>query len=372
MAVPPFKISFCTVCMNRLHHLRETLPINLANNRSYPYLEFVLLDYNSSDGLARWVASHLQEHLESGRLIYYRTNEPQYFHRSHSRNMVFKLASGDIVCNIDADNFTGENFAHYVNEQFAFNPNAFVAADTSNRHYFIRDVCGRICFWKKDFERTGGFDERMEGYGDEDIDLINRLKLLGRQETVILDHKFLKAIQHSDLERVRYEATINTLASVYVAHLTPALSSVWLLFRDGSINAGTLLDKIAQQATQLPTVATADLMVSPNDQYELVEMEWQIGSWTLQDDTMHVVMKDRQLLFLRNEDLLQDVYSDETYFLITDEAMVVQVINFHSRMKNATQLKNNKARQHPLANVDPVGRGTVTKNFNEDVLIDIM
>src|SRR6187402_102950 len=98
------RISFCTVCMNRIEHLKQTLPKNIEDNIAYGNLEFLLLDYNSKDGLEEWVESEMKEYIDKGILHYYKTTEPEYFHRSHSRNMIIKKATGDIVCNIDADN----------------------------------------------------------------------------------------------------------------------------------------------------------------------------------------------------------------------------------------------------------------------------
>jgi len=46
-----FKISFCIVCMNRLHQLSQTLLQNIRDNEDYSELEFIVLDYNSNDGM---------------------------------------------------------------------------------------------------------------------------------------------------------------------------------------------------------------------------------------------------------------------------------------------------------------------------------
>ena len=73
-----------------------------------------LLDYNCPDGTGEWVRSTLGDDLKSGRLIYWRTSAPNDFHFSHSRNMAAPLASGKILCLVDADNFTGQDFAFYV------------------------------------------------------------------------------------------------------------------------------------------------------------------------------------------------------------------------------------------------------------------
>ncbi|HEX6426988.1 MAG TPA: glycosyltransferase, partial [Niastella sp.] len=112
----PAKISFCIVCMNRLHHLQQTFLRNIHDNDDYPNLEIVLLDYNSQDGMELWVNENLREFIAAGRVTYYKTFEPQVFSHSHSKNLAFRLASGDIVCNINADHFTGKGFGHYVNE----------------------------------------------------------------------------------------------------------------------------------------------------------------------------------------------------------------------------------------------------------------
>src|SRR5882757_4285785 len=112
------KISVCTVSMNRLHHIRETLPVNIIENIRYPNIEFVLLDYNSSDGLEDWVRLNMMTYIDSGILKYYRTAEPAYFQLSHSRNMVTCLSSGDILCMIDGDNYAGVDYAHWINSIF--------------------------------------------------------------------------------------------------------------------------------------------------------------------------------------------------------------------------------------------------------------
>ena len=168
------KISFCTVSMNRLIHFQSTLERNLKDNDDYPNFEIVLLDYNSSDGLENWAISKLTEHITSGKIVFYRTEQPKYFHRSHSRNICFRLASGDILCNVDADNYTGSGFASYVDNIFEKYSDIYLASSLTSSN----DVLGRVCVKKSHFFSVSGYDESMEGYGFEDIDLRNRLKKL--------------------------------------------------------------------------------------------------------------------------------------------------------------------------------------------------
>ncbi len=51
------RIAFCTTCKNRANHLIRTLPQNLNDNADYEDCVFVVLDYNSKDGLASFSAS---------------------------------------------------------------------------------------------------------------------------------------------------------------------------------------------------------------------------------------------------------------------------------------------------------------------------
>lgn len=68
--------------MNRLHHLQETLPINVLNCGDNDSVEFVILDYSSTDGLEFWMKNNL--HSFASKVVYFKTTEPQFYNRSHS------------------------------------------------------------------------------------------------------------------------------------------------------------------------------------------------------------------------------------------------------------------------------------------------
>ena len=171
-----YKISFCTTCMGRLYNLKETLLKNMQDNKDYPNVEFVVLDYNSNDGLGKWIKKKMMKYIKKGRLVYYRTDEPKSFSMAHSRNIAFKVASGEIVNNLDADNFTShpeketpECWAAYLNR---------MANDCSEKVIFAKGksgMRGRIGFYKKEFiDVLGGYDEDLLGYGHDDHDLVYR------------------------------------------------------------------------------------------------------------------------------------------------------------------------------------------------------
>lgn len=196
------RISLCTACMGRLHHLEKTFFKNLEDNVDYPNLEFVILNYSSPDKTEDWARQNLGPFIVSGKVQYYKTEEPKYFNNSHAKNISHRLASGDIVCNVDADNFTGKGFASYLANIFRQNYRTVVRGDSK----VSRGTSGRIALLKEYFMLVSGYPESFQGWGHEDIDLINRLTAVGLDAYMIRDDSFLQTIPHRREESVRFYA----------------------------------------------------------------------------------------------------------------------------------------------------------------------
>ncbi len=195
------KVSLCTTVMNRLHHLKETLPKNLSDN-TYHDLEFVVLNYNSKDGVDDWIKS-LDKEIESGKLVYYKENKAKSFMPSHSRNVCALMATGDIICNVDADNFTGSEFAKHLVDTFTKNPRTICCS--KYRHTSQNaSTHGRLALKKSEFIRLGGYNEAfIYGWGAEDDDLLRRCEGAGLEAKPLSD-EFMQFIKHHDDERIKY------------------------------------------------------------------------------------------------------------------------------------------------------------------------
>lgn len=162
-----YKISICTNCMGRSEDIKRTLKKNIEDNINYPNLEFVLLNYNSKDDLDEYVKNNLMGYINKGVLNYYKTTDPSYYSMTHSRNVSFKIAQGDIVNNVDSDHFINKGFVEYINILANQDKKlVFVKSDQKNR--------GRLGMFKNDFISLGGYDENIEGYGHDDKDLLLR------------------------------------------------------------------------------------------------------------------------------------------------------------------------------------------------------
>ena len=192
-------ISFGTSCMGRLNHLSQTYMQNIETALSVDRnSKFVLLNYNSQDGMHEWVQENLSNHIQEGTLKYLHTSTPQEFSQAHTKNITSKYADTDIVCLLDADHFLTK---YYVQQNLLFF-NRESDAHKISRPNEVEGRGGRIIFEKKDFLEIGGFDERMKGWGHEDTDFYYRFThYFDNILEITPDIKDESIIQHDDESR---------------------------------------------------------------------------------------------------------------------------------------------------------------------------
>ena len=200
-------LSFCITCKNRLHQIRQTLRQNLEDNKLHQeFIEFVLVDFGSSDGLREWILSNFQKELTSGYLRYYFTDALPSWHASIAKNTAHWCAGNEIVVNLDCDNYTGYLGGKFVIEQFHEFRMEIVL------HQFGGDfddgTFGRIAVLRKYFDQIGGYDESFEPMSFHDDDLIIRLSRIGLQYLLKSDTVYNQAIANS-----KEEGLINTNSS---------------------------------------------------------------------------------------------------------------------------------------------------------------
>lgn len=201
------RISVCTTCMNRLHDISLTLPKNIDDNQDYPDAEFVLLDYGSSDGLEDWVRSEMCHHIESGRLVYYQSPEQQYFRHNHSRNLSFRLAGGEIITNVDSDNYIHPGFLARINQCASVSDSRLIIVPDSfmlmgSDRLVLR---GRFAIHTSDLMAMGGFDEDLDGgYSHDDTCFVVRAMLCGYKTVRFEDHFLNDRIETSVEDSIKH------------------------------------------------------------------------------------------------------------------------------------------------------------------------
>ncbi|WCT14482.1 glycosyltransferase family 2 protein [Mucilaginibacter jinjuensis] len=354
------KISFCTVAMNRLHHLRQTLPVNIADNLSYGNLEFVILDYNSNDGLQDWIRETMHPQIKSGILKFFRTDEPKLFNRSHSRNMAFRLGKGDILCNIDADNFTGPGFADYINKIMQNSPDTFITPS-----FHIRDIIGKLAIRRADFWGYRGYNEEITGYGFEDIELYKRLTKYAKNQHQFSDKQFTRAIYHSNEERVSNEFISVNSAHIFVRYINPDSSELYFLYKDGSFEFATFIDK-----QHLPVImlerAQLDNMVA-------LERPFQSGFWKYGDQFIQLFKpgtKGSKLKFSNNRKYIYNNRLGIKLYEITSTELKNEMILLKTEVENRLGLSALLSKPLHEINSGGFGLGSVIRNFQFPVKLE--
>ncbi len=203
---PKPKISFCTTCMGRLPHLKETLTQNIKDNADNPDVQFVVVNYGAEAETENWIRDTFQAEIKSGLLKYISFPGPKHFQVSHAKNVAHMMGDGEIVCNVDADQFIGKDFARFAIEKFD-------EARKDGQHIYLRlstqgthdpekaQGAGRIAVLKKDFIRMRGYDEHRRGWTAEDSNLVMRMMLKSMRHEVI-PRDMIHGIVHDDDMRV--------------------------------------------------------------------------------------------------------------------------------------------------------------------------
>ena len=192
----PMKISYCTTCRNRIEHLQQTLPRSLDALRDGD--ELVILDYGSAEPIKPVVARFRHPALRL-----YRVADTPRYRRAHAKNVAHLLAMGDFLVNLDADNTLTDGYVAWLTETLGAEPNAIAFSEAWG------GGGGRIGLPRAVFSALGGYDERFEGWGYEDGDLLARARGLGLPAVKAPDD-LVEFITHEDsLRESDKEATRN-------------------------------------------------------------------------------------------------------------------------------------------------------------------
>jgi hypothetical protein len=126
---------------------------------------------------------------------------------AHAKNLAHRLgmySGGDILVNLDADNFAGAGFSEYVRGQFEVNGTGIFlwSRMIKGEGGLDRGISGRIAVSRDGFLCAGGYDEVFHTYSPDDKDFNLRLRRLGFKAQEI-DRQYLKAIRHNEKMRFR-------------------------------------------------------------------------------------------------------------------------------------------------------------------------
>jgi GT2 family glycosyltransferase len=171
--------------MGRLWQLGQTLPEHLKLFHGRKDVELVLLDYNSPDGLEEWIKEDNRaiDAIHNGLLVYVKEHSATHFHCSKAKNLAHRMARGEILVNLDSD-----NWADAMDKPIRM---AFAESNGLIFHAYNQTsgdgTCGRVAVARKWFYRLGGYDESFQPMGYQDIDFVNRASAAGLRKVTFAD-----------------------------------------------------------------------------------------------------------------------------------------------------------------------------------------
>jgi hypothetical protein len=189
--------------MNRLSHLKETLPVLLQTTEANAGVMGVVLDYGCREGTADWVRKSASNAIEQGRLVLVQvpTKDVAGFQAGRAKAIAHAVGQwyAEVLFSLDADNFLTVADAQEV-AAVMDDHRQFVAHQYSG----FPDTFGRICLPSKIYQACGGYDTSSRHYGVEDRGLIAQAMALPRMPLILLDGPSRLPITHSDEERLQF------------------------------------------------------------------------------------------------------------------------------------------------------------------------
>lgn len=177
-------LTIVTTCKGRLAYLRQSLPAMLRTG-----LPVVVVDYDCPDGARGYVA----ERFKTATVV--AVDNEATFNLSRARNLGAAAVATEFIVFFDSDALLQDGFAAALGN-IALSEDVFWIAGENELH-------GQCIVAKAAFEKVGGYDEAMRGWGGEDGDFYLRLQAAGYRRTM-LPAGPVTVLAHGDSERLRF------------------------------------------------------------------------------------------------------------------------------------------------------------------------
>lgn len=190
------KISYCSSCKGRLSQLEQTIAANLHVLKNNPNLEWIILDYYCPDNTASVLMERedVLEAMANGQLKIFKLNTDVQFSMPLAKNLSHSLATGDILFNLDIDNYIGVSPAQLRE----LKDGEFMWSRTG----LDNGTMGRIGLHKNAFLAAGGYDLDLFGAGCDDKNIAMRLRYLGYKD--VCEKYIFTPIQNTEEQTAAY------------------------------------------------------------------------------------------------------------------------------------------------------------------------
>lgn len=220
-------VSIVIPCYNQACYLEEA--VNSVINSSYKNIEIIVVNDGSSDNTEE-VALKLQNEISCLRYLFQENKGP-----SSARNLGIRNSMGTIILPLDADDRISDSYIEeaikvFENQQnvkvvyceaemFGERTGKWVLPDFSINNLVRRNLIFSTALYKKsDWERIGGYDEKMT-WSLEDWDFwLSMLKDGGEVVRLSIVGFFYRISKNTRTENARNEGIAMTIAYFNVKH----------------------------------------------------------------------------------------------------------------------------------------------------------
>lgn len=186
--------------MDRLDHLKQTLPLNLPIIRRHN-CNIVILDYNCPQGTYGWVLDNFNNEIKSRKIRLFREKSAKVYSQSKAKNLSHILAGeSEYLVNLDGDNIMSVDFPQYISALFSQRDSIGVIRPSDVKTRIIQ--MGRMAVRREDFYKVRGYRECLTAYGNDDNDLKLRILMTGRTYCDLLTTD--SSLDHTDELRVKH------------------------------------------------------------------------------------------------------------------------------------------------------------------------
>ncbi len=209
------KVSIIIACYNDAQYIEQC--VHSALNQTYPNKEVIVID-DGSNAETKAILKKLEPVITK---LLTQENQGQ----SIARNNGIRIANGDYILNLDSDDFFESTFCEKAVKKFqednaikiitcqanrfneTGNIDVFVPKGGGlNNFLFANSALGSSMFKKKDWEHTGGYEEKLPILGFEDWEFYIQILKLGGYAYVIDETLFNYQLRKgSTSNRIRHQ-----------------------------------------------------------------------------------------------------------------------------------------------------------------------
>jgi len=205
----------------------------------------------------------------------------------------------------------------------------------------------------------------MIKYGNDDIDLINRLELYGVKRYNIKKAEYCSVISHDNEERYSSKERLNNVFKVYIKYLSPNRSEIIFLFKNKKYERFVLKDEAESGAHNYQTTY---LQKKYHYRYTIEDFLWEEGRWEQANSIILLTYGagfDQKLVSTKS-------IKESEFYELSNTSLIDELSTFNYTQYNLNMMRKNlNDKKIQVNESNAFGSGVVYKNFDRKIGIEL-